>query len=738
MKSLASSEASASKSSSGHKKSSSGTSKSKSKKFSQHPANSSASSMDPTASTSEKGRCKNFAGISPKSVKCYWEQHEKHDTDVSSEACSRVAEDVTYKLWELGNTLKTYARHSGGRVTTDLVNEALKDSNICPVLGAGSSEWDTIECEGVFHFNKDRIVDLREEYLKDVEVTTSRVSAGASWLAEETMSDDLLDFVDHLCDAVFLGEADTFNRSMVMVASNPYMGCIVKLLLNKCTELLSFEYKQDTLRRAMELLVTLSRNPFARDAEITAEIYYLCQVLVCVLLGPANQEAFSADLNPSGDFQTNLDFTFHGYHSENGHQVNVTTIENPHAAVVDENLLSTIAGIKSETSLYNGIDITDIKNECEAVFIMMDNNGLEMKRQHQVTLPEQSNIVGIKSEIMDTFDQYNGGSAELMDYQCESQNQMCFKQEDTFGASCTPAAVADVNPTVTEVTPAEQNTQPECDFWREEECGVITTQMCDFDCVEMVCQCLGRLGSVWGLAERRCCNLIRARLKEFFNRGCLLLHWEFEWVVRAFRAMWALGENPFREFSVYLERIDPISTPEWVLHEFHVAALYIRGSGDSFLYDILYTLCGDSLLPFMVYNTKKLNKIAIKSATESQIKYKIVSKVLLKVCPRITSERCSRTIDQCFDDRHTLGLKKIPTRIGFRFAGCRPVILPRKSHHTIPPAAPAASLNHHTYQNAELLAKFNQRVVVAKRKLFTPLTNKRMVRKIDDLRCVNL
>ncbi|XP_059610461.1 uncharacterized protein LOC132264496 [Phlebotomus argentipes] len=693
MKSFSSAEASASKSSGSHKKSSVA-SRSKSKKSSQNPGHSSAS-LEPTPSTSEKSRYKNYAGISTKSVKCYWEQHEKQETDVSNEACSRVAEDVTYKLWELANTLKTYARHSDGRVTVDLVNEALKDANVCPILGAGSSEWDTIEYDGVFHFNKDRIVDLREEYLRDVQVTTSRVDVSASWLAEETMSEHLLDFMDHLCDAVFLGDELTFNRAMQTVAMNPFMGCIVNLLLNKCTELLSFEYKTDTLRRAMELLITLTRNPFARNAEINSDMYYLCQILVCLLLGPANQGTggggggFAAEVAPTSDFQANPDL-----------------------------------------SMYNGIDITDIKNECETFFIMMENNGLEMKADGGggvSGVDQQSNIVRIKSELMDTFDQYNG-SAETMDYCEASQNQMCFKQEENSSAAAQQPEPAAVAAAAAEEDVKTMDNHSESVFWREDECGVISTQMCDFECVELVCECLGRLGSFWGLAERRCCNLIRSRLKEFFARDSLQLHWEFEWLVRVFRAMWALGENPFREFSVYLERIDPSATPEWVLQEFNVAAVYICGHGDSYLYDLLYSLCGDSLLPFMIYNTKKLHKIAIKSATESHIKYKIVSKVALKTCSRRQSLRWGVEEEECFERRE---LKRGPPRIGFRFAGCRPVLLPRKASQTVSiPARPV--------QNAEMLDKFNRRVVIARRKLFTSLTNRRSVRNVDDVRCVNL
>lgn len=50
-----------------------------------------------------QNRYKNYAGISPRSVKCYWEQYNQHETDCQDEVYMRVAEDVTYKLWELGN-----------------------------------------------------------------------------------------------------------------------------------------------------------------------------------------------------------------------------------------------------------------------------------------------------------------------------------------------------------------------------------------------------------------------------------------------------------------------------------------------------------------------------------------------------------------------------------------------------------------------------------------------------------
>ena len=86
-------------------------------------------------------------------------------------------------------------------MTADLVNVVLKDMNVPPVLGANSSEWDTVDCAGSFFFNSDRVVDLREEYLKEYDVLqpgATRITS--SWVVEDEISEDLLDLFDKLCD----------------------------------------------------------------------------------------------------------------------------------------------------------------------------------------------------------------------------------------------------------------------------------------------------------------------------------------------------------------------------------------------------------------------------------------------------------------------------------------------------------------------------------------------------------
>lgn len=51
--------------------------------------------------------------------------------------------------------LKTFTRHSGGKLTTDIVNDVLKDCDVPPVIGAraGNSEWSRLEYDGTFFFH---------------------------------------------------------------------------------------------------------------------------------------------------------------------------------------------------------------------------------------------------------------------------------------------------------------------------------------------------------------------------------------------------------------------------------------------------------------------------------------------------------------------------------------------------------------------------------------------------------
>lgn len=48
---------------------------------------------------------------------------------------------------------------------------------------------------------------------------------------------------------------------------------------------------------------------------------------------------------------------------------------------------------------------------------------------------------------------------------------------------------------------------------------------------------------------------------------------DYEWIVRAARVLWAIGDFAFRELTIYFEKIDTFQTPEWIQCHFNVNIL---------------------------------------------------------------------------------------------------------------------------------------------------------------------
>lgn len=61
-----------------------------------------------------------------------------------------MAEDTSYKLWELVDSLRSYTIHSGGVLTKSLVNQVIKDFNVPPIVYAETNrtEWMKIKDSG--------------------------------------------------------------------------------------------------------------------------------------------------------------------------------------------------------------------------------------------------------------------------------------------------------------------------------------------------------------------------------------------------------------------------------------------------------------------------------------------------------------------------------------------------------------------------------------------------------------
>lgn len=84
-------------------------------------------------------------------------------------------------------------------VTYDLVNEVLKDADVPPSLGAMDSDWERIDCNGTFYYYSDKILELRDEYQR--EITFERPlekDISYSWPIEEKQMEHLKEYVPNM------------------------------------------------------------------------------------------------------------------------------------------------------------------------------------------------------------------------------------------------------------------------------------------------------------------------------------------------------------------------------------------------------------------------------------------------------------------------------------------------------------------------------------------------------------
>lgn len=101
--------------------------------------------------------------------------------------------------------------------------------------------------------------------------------------------------------------------------------------------------------------------------------------------------------------------------------------------------------------------------------------------------------------------------------------------------------------------------------------------------------------------------------------------------------------------------------------------------------------------------------------------FKIAPKLVLRTINKI--ENKISTLDDAFPDRASLKRRNI----GFKFAGCCPVIL-----------KPKLQLPTDVIQQADLLTNFNNKVVICKRKLLKSITDVKSIEQKSDFRWLRI
>lgn len=87
-----------------------------------------------------------------------------------------------------------------------MVNEVLRDSDVPPCLGAMDSDWDRIDYDGSYFFYSDKIIELRDEYQKDV---TFNLPQGPDFKCSFPVEDKYLENIKNYVPAFIYGKLKT-------------------------------------------------------------------------------------------------------------------------------------------------------------------------------------------------------------------------------------------------------------------------------------------------------------------------------------------------------------------------------------------------------------------------------------------------------------------------------------------------------------------------------------------------
>ncbi|XP_011199642.2 uncharacterized protein LOC105223585 [Bactrocera dorsalis] len=578
--------------------------------------------------SNSRNHAKSYAGLEGRSVKIIWEQHDQSDLELSTEVCARVAEDVSYKLWELVNNIKTYARHSGGTVTYDLVNEVLADGDVPPALGAMDSEWDRIDYDGSYFFYSDKIIELRDEYQKEV---TMEIIDGAdyecTWPMDEKLNEQIKKFIPSLIKVVLYGNEDELDFALSEAAFSPLLGACYRVILSKLIQILAFKQNEDISLRCWRLLRASSCNTHSRLQNVRVEYFHLSEILISQLLAP--YESIKVHPNPKSEEQCNG------------------------------------ASIKTEIEEVKAEDKMEVKSEFmdqSGVFNIQNTN--EEKVYKLQTDDEQDGDIEMRTEISPYF-----------------------------------------------ASPVD---------WKH---------------VDDLCDTIGHMATSNGYFQKECIFHITRRLQRFFNGRSVSIERDFRYISRAVRGLIALGEFAFREFIPFIYKFNVDDVPESFCNDFSLSAVFIRGPDDIFLYEWLEYLCGaDKLQPFLLYYAQYFEKFLTTRFLRRKLgTFKIYSKPGVR-----RLEWNALAAAMCHGDDPNKALKPKPKikevfpdlvspnlqlnragNIRFKFAGCRPVII--KSKMPTNPAIPKSES-----KSLGILSGHND-ILIARRKLYKPLTNERRI-----------
>lgn len=329
-------------------------------------------------------------------------------------------------------------------------------------------EWDIVEDDyrqSIF-FNRDDTVDLTEEFNKHIteENVNGPVFLSTSFLLDEKIDEDYIEFYNNICDSVFAGDDECREMALNILSTSPHIAGLVKHFLIKWVDMIAVNYSNNILKRSIKFLLSIIRNPYTTNSEMNIELKHVCQLLVNLLVGSINDEI-----------------------RENGHDNEMLEPETSEYSTYDPNIVSYDSnnGIIDNN---NGMDLDEMSNDSKAFDesngVLMENFSMESEKAGRT----------LRDELTEGFETQSLSSSRL-------------KLENNEEASKDSASSRSVT--------GRNDIEDEFNALLSTNCA--STIKCGDDYVDSICELVGMCASKWSGVENYLTILIVSEVDNFFK-----------------------------------------------------------------------------------------------------------------------------------------------------------------------------------------------------------------------------
>lgn len=539
----------------------------------------------------------------------------------------------------------------------------------------------------LIYFTRDETLDLTEEFNKHVteENVNGPIFLTNTFLLDEKIDEDYIEFYHSICDAVFNGDEECTNEALKILSNSCHVAGLVKHFLIKWIDMIAISYTNNILDKSIGYLEAILRNPYTVNSDMNIELKHVCQLLSSLLVGSINDEV-----------------------RENGHYTELEHDPSEYATY-DSNIVS-YDGNNGIIDNNNGINIDEISSDSNMKFdennaMLIENFSMESEKTGRT----------LRDELIEGFEDYTV-KAKLENHEEASKDST----ESTRS------------------TGGRNDIEDEFNALLSTNCA--STIKCTENYVDAVCKLIGMCGSKWLGIEHYLTVLIISEVENYLkinkritgkqlNKASsirliiLFITLDYEWLGRLVKGLWSLGEFSFRELLVFFEKVE---TRNYIIGlklacDINCSAIYLRGKRDIFFYEFLYEVCGDKLLPFLVYyakyllnHNKRIAKIEDYNKTQTDSIFKIAPK------KRFIGYRIQR-LHPIIDNRQPItklisqAPKTINIHYGHKISTKKMKKLTRIDE------------KRDVVQNPDSLYSFNQRVVIVKGRYLKSLSNEKKI-----------